>query len=139
MSVHVSAGIIHRDGRVLAARRADGERAGLWELPGGKVERGEDAVQALRRELREELGCEVGACWLYDTIEYEYPEFHLTMDCYVCTLAGASEPTAREGVHDELRWLARDELLDVEWLPADLDLARGLTYYWDEAIGDQML
>ena len=68
MSVHVSAGIIHRDGRVLAARRADGERAGLWELPGGKVERGEDAVQALRRELREELGCEVGACWIYDTI-----------------------------------------------------------------------
>lgn len=139
MRIHVSAALIHRDGKLLAARRTDTEGEGGWELPGGKVEDGESAEQALRREVSEELGCELGVAWLYDTVEHDYPDFHLTMDCYVCTLPEKAEPRIAEPVHDELRWLGRDELLDVEWLPADVELMRGLIYYWDEAFADQML
>lgn len=137
---HVSAAIIYRNGRVLAARRAEGkQQAGLWELPGGKVEPGETPEQALRREISEELGCELRLCWLYDTVEHDYPDFHLSMDCFVCSLAPGSEPTADPAVHDELRWLTQDELMDVEWLPADTALASSLGYFWDEAFGVEHL
>ena len=139
MSTHVSAAIIHRDGKILAARRASGPQEGLWELPGGKVEPGEGSLIALRREISEELGCELGPAWLYDTVEHDYPDFHLPMDCYVCTLPAEAEPACREGVHLELRWLAREEALDVEWLPADKELMARLTYFWDETFSDQML
>lgn len=137
---HVSAAIIYRDGRVLAARRAAGkDQAGLWELPGGKVEPGETPEQALRREIAEELGCEVRLAWLYDTVEHDYPDFHLTMDCYVCSLAPGSEPAADPTVHEELRWLSQDELTDVAWLPADTALAASLGYFWDETFGVEHL
>lgn len=139
MNVRVSAALINRDGRLLAARRAAGDQAGLWELPGGKVCEGEKPVEALGREIAEELGCELASAWLYDTVEHDYPDFHLTMDCFVSTLAPGAEPTAREGVHSELRWLGREELFDVEWLPADVSLMRSLAYYWDEAFSDQLL
>lgn len=139
MNVRVSAALIHRDGRLLAARKADGDQTGLWELPGGKIQGGEKPDEALRREVREELGCELGVAWLYDTIEYDYPDFHLTMDCFVCLLAQGAEPRPSEGVHSELRWLERGELFDVEWLPADASLVRSLAYYWDEAFADQLL
>lgn len=137
--VRVAAGIIHRDGRILAAHRSDGALPGGWELPGGKIEPGESAVEALKREVEEELGCPVRAAWPYDTVEYDYPDFHLSMDCLVCTLEDGSEPVVADASHDELRWLARGELLNVEWLPADVALAGSLTYYWDEALSDQML
>lgn len=139
MSVRVTAGIIHRNGRVLAARRAAGPQAGLWELPGGKVEDGETPVEALRRELFEELGCALSSAWPYDTVEYDYPDFHLTMEVFVCTLANGSEPEPTEGVHSELRWVARDEVAGLDWLPADTALAAGLAHYWDEVVEDQML
>lgn len=139
MSVHVAAAIIHRDGRVLAARRAGREQGGLWELPGGKVEQGETAQAALRREVREELGCELGAAWPYDTVEFDYPSFHLVMDCFVCTLAEGATPAPDPAVHSELRWVARDELEALEWLPADVALAQTLAYYWDETFEDQLL
>ncbi len=139
MTVRVAAGIIRRDDHVLAARRAAGAQAGLWELPGGKVEEGESPLEALRRELREELGCELGVAWLYDTVEYDYPEFHLSMDCFACNLAAGSEPAPNERVHSELRWLSRDQIADVAWLPADRDLMAGLAHYWDQVFEDQML
>ena len=138
-TVHVAAGIVHRDGRVLAAHRADGAYEGGWELPGGKVEEGEAPVEALRRELSEELGCELGSAWLYDTVEHAYPHFPLPLDGFVRRRGGGAAPACRPGVHDELRWLSRDELMDVAWLPADVELARGLVYYWDEALADQLL
>ena len=79
------------------------------------------------------------SAWPYDTVEYDYPDFHLSMDCLVCTLDDAAEPTVADASHDELRWLARGELADVEWLPADVALVGALSYYWDEALSDQML
>lgn len=138
-TTRVSCGIIYRDGRILAARRAKGPDCGGWELPGGKVEPGEDAPAALRREVREELGCELQLVWLYDRVEHDYPDFHLSMDCFVCTLAPGAEPVRDESVHSELRWLTRGELLDMEWLEADKDLVRGLGLYWDEAFSEEHL
>ena len=139
MTVHVSAALICRDGKLLAARRADEENEGLWELPGGKVEEGETGVDTLKCELREELGCAAGPMWLFDTVEYDYPSFHLSMDCYVCSLPREQVPVASEGIHSEVRWLSRDELFDVDWLPADLAFMRKLSFYWDEAFSDQLL
>lgn len=138
-TVRVSAGIVRGEGRILAARRASGPQAGLWELPGGKVEEGESPLEALRREVREELGCELGVAWHYDTVEHDYPDFHLSMEVFACDLARGSEPSPAEGVHSELRWLSRDELADVEWLPADRGLVSGLASYWDQVLEDQML
>ena len=125
--VHVAAAIIQRDEHILAARRAHGMDG--WEFPGGKVEDGETSEEACRREVMEELGCKLQVMWLLDTLHYDYPEFHLDMDCFVCTLAPGSEPVAKPGEHKEIRWLGRDELLDVLWLPADQGLIQmlGLT------------
>ena len=137
-SVRVVAAIIARDGSVLAARRADVEHGG-WEFPGGKIEEGEGAEQALERELAEELGCEVASAWPYDTVSLEDGGRRLTMECFVCALASGAEPALDERVHAELRWLGREELADVEWLPADALVARSLACYWDEALVDQQL
>ena len=73
------------------------------------------------------------------TVEHDYPDFHLAMDCFVCQLPAGAEPSPHQDVHSELRWLSRDELFDVEWLPADVTLMRSLSYYWDEAFADQLL
>lgn len=129
--VHAAAAIIERDGRVFCARRAtSGAGQGGWEFPGGKVEDGESPEQAVRREVREELGVSLSTTWLLDTIEHDYPTFHLTMDCLVCALPPDAEPTLSE--HEEARWLTRDELLLPAWLPADERVARLLGTYWDQ-------
>ena len=137
--IEVVAAVICHEGLYLATQRGYGEYKDYWEFPGGKVEPGESREEALRREIREELGCELRTLWPYDTVEHDYPDFHLTMDCFVCTLPEGADPAPRAGVHSELRWLARDELLDVEWLPADVSLMRTLAFYWDEAFADQLL
>lgn len=136
--LHVVAAIIQKDGKVLVARRTDAEKGG-WEFPGGKVERGESAVQALERELQEELACEVASAWPYDTVRHDLDGSTLTMDCLICRLSDGAAPTIADSTHSELRWVSREELGELAWMPADAGVARSIAYYWDEAFSDQLL
>lgn len=135
--VRVVAAVIWRDDRVYAAQRGYGDMKDGWEFPGGKVEKGEAPEQALRREAREELGCELGGVFYLDTVEHDYDDFHLSMDVFACTPAAGDEPHSRE--HEAERWLARDELLDVGWLPADRDVVMSLGMSWDEVFTEGRL
>lgn len=121
--LHVVAAIIHRDGRILATQRGYGPMKDGWEFPGGKIENGETAEQALHREIKEELDVEIAVERLFDTVEWDYPDFHLTMYCFLCTLMG-DDVTLME--HESSRWLSADELNSVGWLPADRDVVEKL-------------
>lgn len=118
-TINVVAAVIMKEGKVFATQRGYGEFKDGWEFPGGKVEAGESPEEALRREIREELEVEVNVGDLIDTIEYDYPAFHLSMKCYACTIAGGS-PHLLE--HEAARWLSADQLDSVAWLPADVTL-----------------
>ena len=118
-TINVVAAVIMKKGKVFATQRGYGEFKDGWEFPGGKVEAGESPEEALRREIREELEVEVNVGDLIDTIEYDYPAFHLSMKCYACTIAGGS-PHLLE--HEAARWLSADQLDSVAWLPADITL-----------------
>lgn len=113
--------------RIFATARGYGEFQGQWEFPGGKLEAGETSKQALIREIREELNVEILIGDLIATIEYDYPLFHLNMDCFWCEFL-SGEIWLREA--QAARWLTREELYEVPWLPADLGLI--------EKIGEQM-
>lgn len=113
----VVAAVIIKDGQLFATQRGYGNYKDWWEFPGGKIEPGETPQEALRREIREELDTIVSVGELLDTIEYDYPEFHLSMQCYLCTIV-SGELTLLE--HEAARWLGKDELLNVRWLPADV-------------------
>ncbi len=121
--LRVAAAILVSNHRILAAQRGYGEFKDGWEFPGGKVEAGETARQALVREIREEMDIRIEIGRLFETVEYDYPQFHLSMQCFLCTLKNG-EPVLRE--HEAARWLAREELDSVEWLPADRDLIEKL-------------
>ena len=126
----VAAAILRRDGKILICQRKEGGNCSLlWEFPGGKVEEGETGEQAVAREVREELGVRLSTTWYLDTIEYDYPDFHLSMDVFVSELAPGEEPRLLE--HREGRWLDRAELGDVDWLPADLSLIDRVGAMWD--------
>ena len=116
-TVRVVAAVIHRDGAVLATQRGYGAYKDFWEFPGGKIEAGEAPAAALGREIRGELAVAVEPERYLLTVEYDYPAFHLSMDCFLCTIA-EGEPKLLE--HESARWLRREHLLDVNWLPADL-------------------
>lgn len=118
-TINVVAAVIMKEGKVFATQRGYGEFKDGWEFPGGKVEAGESPEEALRREIREELEVEVNVGDLIDTIEYDYPAFHLSMKCYACTIDGGS-PHLLE--HEAARWLSADQLDSVAWLPADITL-----------------
>ena len=105
--------------KILATARGYGDFKGQWEFPGGKVELGETARQALAREIREELGVSVDVGDFIDTIEYDYPSFHLSMDCFWCRVA---EGTIVLKEAEAATWLRKDELRSVNWLPADVTL-----------------
>lgn len=119
MVKHVVAAIILKDGKVFATRRGYGEWKGWWEFPGGKIEAGETPQAALVREIREELDAEISVGGLLDTVEWDYPDFHLTMHCYLCTLLSES---MHLNEHEAAAWLTADTIMSVNWLPADVVL-----------------
>ena len=114
--INVVAAIIHKGDAIFATQRGYGPWKDWWEFPGGKIEAGETPGEALRREIREELGTEIQVGALLDTVEWDYPEFHLTMHCFLSRLSGPA-PELKE--HESARWLTYRELHDVKWLPAD--------------------
>ena len=115
-TVHVAAAVILRDGRVFATQRGYGAYKDYWEFPGGKIEPGETAEEALAREIREELDTEIAVEAPFDRVEYDYPDFHLSMQCFLCRVIRGSLVLKE---HEAAAWLDRDRLDDVRWLPAD--------------------
>ncbi len=126
-TIKVAAAVITRGGEIFATQRGYGDFKGGWEFPGGKVEAGETSRQALRREIQEELGAEIRVGGYITTAEYDYPGFHLSMDCFWCTLC-SGEMVLRE--HEAARWLTGDLLDSVDWLPADRGVAKLLRRDW---------
>ena len=114
--IEVVAAIIQRDGAYFATQRGYGEFEGMWEFPGGKIELGENRESALKREIQEELGIDITIDKFLCTTDYDYPSFHLTMHCYLCSIE-SGEIELRE--HKSARWLTVESLDSVEWLPAD--------------------
>ncbi len=125
----VVAAIIIKDGKVFATQRGYGEFKGGWEFPGGKVEPGEDPKAAIAREIREEMDTEIEVGELFDTVEYDYPAFHLSMDCFLCSVT-SGKLTLLE--HEDAKWLSADTLDSVEWLPADLGLVSKIRDYLNQ-------
>ena len=117
--VKVVAAVIAEEGRIFATQRGYGEFKDGWEFPGGKIEEGETPQQALVREIQEELDTEVEVGDLLGTVEYDYPTFHLSMQCFLCRIKAGSLNLKE---HEAARWLAEDELDSVDWLPADIEV-----------------
>ena len=118
-TIRVVAAVIRKGDKIFATQRGYGELKGGWEFPGGKIEDGETPQEALKREIEEELDTEILVGELIDTIEYDYPTFHLSMDCFWCEIV-EGRLVLKE--HEAARWLDRKTMDDVEWLPADVTL-----------------
>ncbi len=114
--IEVVAAIIRKGDKIFATQRGYGEWKDWWEFPGGKMEAGETPEEALKREIREELSTEISVDELLCTMEYDYPKFHLTMHCYLCSLL---TDVLQLNEHEAARWLTKEELDSVDWLPAD--------------------
>lgn len=115
-NIRVAAAVIENEGKIFATQKGYGDYKGWWEFPGGKIEPGETAQQALKREIEEELDTEIEVGELIDTVQHDYPKFHLVMDCFWCKVKEGSL-TLNEAL--QARWLSKDELFSVKWLPAD--------------------
>ena len=115
-TIKVVAALIVHDGRLFATQRGYGEWRGWWEFPGGKQEPGETPEEALVREIREELATEISVDRFVTTLEWDYPTFHLSMRCYLCSVISGSLTLLE---HEAAAWLDREHLHSVKWLPAD--------------------
>ena len=122
-TVKVAAAVIIHGDKIFATQRGYGEFKDGWEFPGGKLEEGETSEQALVREILEELDTEIEVGDLIETVEYDYPTFHLSMDCFFCTVKSGNLVLKE---HEAARWLTKEELDSVEWLPADIGLIEKL-------------
>ncbi len=118
-SIEVVAAIIKKDNKIFATQRGYGDFKDGWEFPGGKMEPGESPEEALVREIEEELETEIRVEKMVHTIQYDYPQFHLTMHCFLCSIV-SGELTLTE--HEAARWLGKTEMNSVEWLPADIEV-----------------
>ena len=122
--IEVVAAIIHdAEGRIFATQRGYGEWKDWWEFPGGKMEAGETPEEALKREIWEELETRIDVEKFVQTVEWDYPQFHLTMHCYLCHVESGHLELKE---HEAAKWLNKDELESVNWLPADWELVRKL-------------
>lgn len=122
--IEVVAAIIRKEDMIFATQRGYGEWKDWWEFPGGKMEVGETPEVALVREIREELSAEINVDEFLCTVEYDYPQFHLTMHCYLCSLMTDS---LHLNEHEAAKWLTKDKLNSVKWLPADLEVVERIT------------
>ena len=125
-TIKVIAAIIIHGNKIFATQRGYGEFKDGWEFPGGKIEPGETPQQALVREIKEELDIEIEVKDFLETVEYDYPEFHLSMDCFFCTIK-SGELVLKE--HEAAKWLTVETLDSVDWLPADKGLIEGIRRY----------
>ena len=131
-TVKVVAAIIVHENRIFATQRGYGEFKDGWEFPGGKIESGETPQEALKREIKEELDTEIEVGELLDTVEYDYSTFHLSMECFFCTIK-SGELVLKE--HEAAKWLTAETLDSVEWLPAD----KGLVEKIKENVGKRFI
>ncbi len=121
--IKVVAAIIIKDDKIFATQRGYGEFKDGWEFPGGKIEEGEGPEEAIIREIKEELDIDIKVEELFDTVEYDYPNFHLSMNCFLCHIT-TGEIVLKE--HEAAKWLSKNELDTVDWLPADRGLIEKL-------------
>ncbi len=121
--IEVVAAIIRKENQIFATQRGYGEWKDWWEFPGGKMEAGETPEEALKREIWEELETRIVVERLVETVEWDYPAFHLTMHCYLCHVESGHLELKE---HEAAKWLNRDELESVRWLPADWEIVRKL-------------
>lgn len=121
-TVRVVAAILRKDNRIFATQRGYGEFKDGWEFPGGKIEENESPRDAIVREIKEELAADIIVGELLTTIEYDYPKFHLSMDCFLAELTPGSDMKLLE--HEAAKWLDVNELESVDWLPADVEVVR---------------
>ena len=115
-TIRVVAAVIKENNRIFATARGYGDYKGMWEFPGGKIELGETPQEALLREIREELTAEIEVGELIHTVEYDYPTFHLTMHCILCTIVSSDLELLE---HEAAKWVNKETLRSVDWLPAD--------------------
>lgn len=125
-TIRVVAAIIIENEKVFATQRGYGDFKDGWEFPGGKIDAGETPEEALVREIKEELDTEVEVKELLDTVEYDYPNFHLSMDCFICSIK-SGDLVLKE--HEAAQWLKKETLDSVDWLPADLGLIDKIREY----------
>ena len=116
-SIEVVAAIIRKGDKIFATQRGYGDWKDWWEFPGGKMESGETPEEALKREIQEELSTEISVDKFLCTVEYDYPKFHLTMHCYLCSLISEA---LHLNEHEAAKWLSIEQLGSVDWLPADV-------------------
>ncbi|MBR2282585.1 MAG: (deoxy)nucleoside triphosphate pyrophosphohydrolase [Spirochaetales bacterium] len=118
-TIRVVAAVIRDGDRIFATARGYGDYKGWWEFPGGKIEPGETPQQALKREIEEELDTEIDVGQYIDTLEYDYPKFHLSMDCFWCSVVSGNLELKEA---ESARWLTKGDIRSVRWLPADIQI-----------------
>lgn len=116
-TIEVVAAIIKDDDRIFITRRGYGNFVDMWEFPGGKIECGESQEEALIREIKEELELDINISDFLTTIDYDYPNFHLTMHCFICQIYGGK---LNLNVHNDAKWITFDEIDNQKWVPADI-------------------